>query len=196
MEHKGENMVKPGEKPRITLRDVEAVFKERNDVGEPLTATEIGEELNCTRRTALTKLNRLEENDAVESKKIGGRARAWWVRVDRAGLKDHSEHSEPDTQRAEATEAVFYDIDLPGSGENLQGRREAVRAIYEYLKEHGKGQRADFKDVIDVETTGYSSFNSFYANCMDNGGVLADFPDIESPGEGGHTYQYVGGRGK
>jgi hypothetical protein len=198
-EDKGENMVKPGQKPRITLSDVEAVFEARHDVAEPLTASEIGDELNCTRRTALTKLDRLLENGTVESKKVGGRARVWWLPVDRADLEGHTESVETDTQRREATEELFYDIDLPGSGENLEGRREAVRDIYEYLKEHGKGQRADFKDVVDVEATGYGGkdpFNSFYVNCMENGAVLARFPDIEPPGEGGHVYQYVGDRGE
>ena len=85
---------------------------------------------------------------------------------------------------------LFPQLDLPGSGDNLEGRRDGVRAIYEYLKEHGKGRRSDFKEVVDVEKTGYATFNSFYTNCVDNGGLLADLPGVKSPGEGGHTYRY------
>ena len=193
-EDKGGTMAEPGQKPRITLSDVEAVFEKRDDVAEPLTATEVSEELNCTRRTALTKLQTLHENDAVETKKVGGRARVWWVRVDRGDLEGGSvETGEHRSQRREATEELFYDVDLPGSGENLEGRREALRDIHSYLKEHGKGQRSDFKDLVDVEATGYNDFNSFWTNCITVPGVLAELPDVAAPGEGGHTYRYVGG---
>jgi len=195
-------MAKPGQKPRITPSDVEALFGERDDVAEPLTASEISEELNCTRRTALTKLNALQENDAVESKKVGGRARVWWVPVEREELQTtadvepqepvETETSDVGTQRREATEELFYDIGLPGDGENLKARREALRDIHEYLKEHGSGQRSDFAEIVDVEATGYASFNSFYTNCITVPGTLASLPDVEAPGEGGHRYQYVG----
>lgn len=195
-ENKGENMVKPGEKPRITLSDVEAVFEERNDVGEPLTASEIGEKLNCTRRTALTKLEALQEKRAVESKKVGARARVWWRQIDRSELQSHTDGGETDTQRREATEQLFYDIDLPGDGENLKERRKAVQAIHNYLKEHGSGQRSDFADIVDAEACGYGGddpFNSFWTNCITTPGALGALPDVEPPGEGGHVYQYVGG---
>ena len=98
--------------------------------------------------------------------------------------------AEEDTARADAAGVLFPQLDLPGSGDNLEGRRDGVRAIYEYLKEHGKGRRSDFKEVVDVEKTGYATFNSFYTNCVDNGGLLADLPGVKSPGEGGHTYRY------
>lgn len=192
LEYKSGIMVKPGQNPRITPEDVETVFKKREDIAEPLTASEIGDMLNCTRRTALNKLNQLEEAGTVKSKKVGGRAKVWWVRVDRDDIEGHTRGVEGTSQRREATKNVFYDIDLPGNGENLEQRRAAVREIYEYLKERGKGQRSDFKEVVDVESTGYASFNSFYTNCLNNGAVLANFPDIESPGEGGHVYRYVG----
>jgi len=97
---------------------------------------------------------------------------------------------ERDQEPAPDAEDPVAELDLPGSGANLQGRREAVREIYEYLKEHGSGQRSDFKEVVTAEATGYNSFNSFYTNCMGNGAVLAELPGVQSPGEGGHTYTY------
>jgi DNA-binding Lrp family transcriptional regulator len=193
-------MAKPGQKPRITPEDVEAVFDTRDDVAEPLTASEIGEELNCTRRTALNKLNTLQEDGAVESKKVGGRARVWWLPIDRSDRDGHTEDTETvetDAPAGGATGTLFYDIDLPSDGANLEARRDAVQTIYEYLKEHGSGRKSDFADVVDAEACGYGGddpFNSFWTNCVVAPKTLAKLPDVEAPGEGGHFYQYVGDR--
>ena len=72
-------MADPGRNPRITLDDVLKVFDSRSDLAEPLTAPEIAEQLDCSRRTALNKLDALEETGAVISKKVGGRSKVWWV---------------------------------------------------------------------------------------------------------------------
>lgn len=63
------------------LKDVTAVFEERDDYAEPLTASEIADRLDCSRRTALNKLNELEESTDITSKKVGGRSRVWWIPV-------------------------------------------------------------------------------------------------------------------
>lgn len=68
-----------GRTPSTTVEDVREVFDDREDRAEPLTATEIADRLDCSRKTALNKLNRLEEQRAVASKKPGARARVWWV---------------------------------------------------------------------------------------------------------------------
>lgn len=73
-----------GTKGRTTefeLEDVTAVFENRDDYAEPLTASEIADELGCSRRTALNKLHHLEEETDITSKKVGGRSRVWWIPV-------------------------------------------------------------------------------------------------------------------
>jgi len=74
-------MSKQGRDTEFELADVTAVFEERDDYAEPLTATEIAERLGCSRRTALNKLHRLEESTDLTSKKVGGRSRVWWIPV-------------------------------------------------------------------------------------------------------------------
>ncbi|MFT4946854.1 MAG: MarR-like DNA-binding transcriptional regulator SgrR of sgrS sRNA [Natronomonas sp.] len=74
-------MSKQGRDTEFELEDVTAVFEDRDDYAEPLTATEISERLGCSRRTALNKLHRLEEDTALTSKKVGGRSRVWWIPV-------------------------------------------------------------------------------------------------------------------
>lgn len=72
-------MSEGGPARRITPEDVLDVFHGREDPGEPLTAPEIADALNCSRRTALDRLHELEERGTVASKKVGGRSRVWWL---------------------------------------------------------------------------------------------------------------------
>ncbi len=62
--------------------EVTAVFEDRDDYAEPLTASEVAEELGCSRRTALNKLHELQEETDLTSKKVGGRSRVWWIPVE------------------------------------------------------------------------------------------------------------------
>jgi len=74
-------MADPGRDTEYTLSDVTDVFETRADYAEPLTASEVADRLGCSRRTALNKLHRLAEETDVESKKVGGRSRVWWIPV-------------------------------------------------------------------------------------------------------------------
>jgi MarR-like DNA-binding transcriptional regulator SgrR of sgrS sRNA len=70
-----------GRDTEFTLSDVTNVFEARDDYAEPLTASEIADELGCSRRTALNKLHELQEDTDLKSKKVGGRSRVWWIPV-------------------------------------------------------------------------------------------------------------------
>lgn len=59
-----------------TLDDVIAILAERD---EPVTGKEVGEELGVTNRSALDKLNELNEREMVERKKVGAGAVIWWL---------------------------------------------------------------------------------------------------------------------
>ena len=61
---------------KTTIDDVVAVLTERD---EPLTGKEVGEELGISNRSALDKLNSLEEKGNVERKKVGAGAVVWWL---------------------------------------------------------------------------------------------------------------------
>jgi MarR-like DNA-binding transcriptional regulator SgrR of sgrS sRNA len=74
-------MSKQGRETEFALEDVTAVFESRDDYAEPLTASEIAEELDCSRRTALNKLHTLQDQTDLTSKKVGGRSRVWWIPV-------------------------------------------------------------------------------------------------------------------
>jgi GTP-sensing pleiotropic transcriptional regulator CodY len=74
-------MSKQGRDTTFALEDVTAVFEERDDYAEPLTASEIADELGCSRRTALNKLHELEADTDLTSKTVGARSRVWWIPV-------------------------------------------------------------------------------------------------------------------
>lgn len=198
----------------VTLEAVLEVFDEVR--GPVITSSDVAEALECTTEAARQKLTRLYDRGEVDKRKTG-RTTVWWytggerITPDERGdghaerarerqktrrpeepveTADDTTNTEPEREPAPDAEDAVAALDLPGSGANLEGRRAAVRAIYEYLKTHGQGQRSEFKEVVDADATGYNSFNSFYTNCMDNGGVLAELPGVQSPGEGGHTYTY------
>jgi predicted ArsR family transcriptional regulator len=70
-----------GHEAEFTLSAVTEVFESREDYAEPLTASEVAEQLGCSRRTALNKLHELEAETDLTSKKVGGRSRVWWIPV-------------------------------------------------------------------------------------------------------------------
>jgi GTP-sensing pleiotropic transcriptional regulator CodY len=74
-------MAEQGRDTEFALDDVTAVFESRDDYAEPLTASEIADQLGCSRRTALNKLHELEAETDLKSKKVGGRSRVWWIPV-------------------------------------------------------------------------------------------------------------------
>jgi CRP-like cAMP-binding protein len=74
-------MAEPGREIEYTESDVVGVFQVREDYAEPLTASEVAEQLGCSRRTALNRLHDLQESTEVTSKKVGGRSRVWWIPV-------------------------------------------------------------------------------------------------------------------
>ncbi|MFB6130580.1 MAG: PAS domain S-box protein, partial [Salinigranum sp.] len=60
------------------LAETLAVFERVAAGRDPLTASEVAESLDCTRRTAYDRLQRLTERGELETKKVGARGRVWW----------------------------------------------------------------------------------------------------------------------
>ncbi len=71
-----------GRDTEFGLAEVTVVFEDRDDYAEPLTASEVADQLGCSRRTALNKLHELQEQTDLTSKKVGGRSRVWWIPVE------------------------------------------------------------------------------------------------------------------
>lgn len=69
-----------GENPsRYDRSEVQQVFADRDDSHEPLTAREVADSLGCHRTTAEGKLHGMDADGRLRTKKIGARARVWWI---------------------------------------------------------------------------------------------------------------------
>ena len=77
----------PGRKPEITDDDILAVFRSSSD--PVLTTSEVASEFDITHRGVRDRLEQLERQGLLESKKVGARAIVWWD-------PEHTTTSEPD----------------------------------------------------------------------------------------------------
>lgn len=66
----------PGRTPEITDEEILAVFRSSSD--PVLTTGEIASEFEITHRGVRDRLEKLEDKDRLESKKVGARAIVWW----------------------------------------------------------------------------------------------------------------------
>jgi hypothetical protein len=103
-----------------------------------------------------------------------------------------SEPAEEELPPVETVSDPVADLDLPGSGERLEQRREAVRTLYEFLQEEGTASRSDFLKLVDPDEVGYSTAESFWTNLVKARDALKQLPGVDAPGEGEHTWRYVG----
>lgn len=172
-----------GRPVETTAEDVLEVFENRGDKAEPLTAAEVADELGCSRRTALNRLHELGTNLEIASKKVGGRARVWWIRIPMtdgrfpynlgvptleedqeaaANPAKHQRPSSPDPIPAgdnsttdESADALPADIlEALAYLDTSHDRRAAVQACVEYLAQEETAQRSDFIDNVYPDAPG------------------------------------------
>lgn len=66
----------PGRKPKITDEEILDAFRSSS---EPVLATsEIASEFDITHRGVRDRLEKLEKDGVLRSKKVGARAKVWW----------------------------------------------------------------------------------------------------------------------
>lgn len=195
---------------------------------EPVaTAADLAEQLPCGDRTVLNRLDVLEAAGRVERKEAGARAVVWWLpgtrkprpdapererrlAPDQADLAESVDH-DPETPEEPAEDGreegiaeyglpeLISDLDLPGSGETLEERRDAVRVCVEYLQARGTAQKSDFiEDVYPERPARYESSGGWW-NAIGNQGLdeLAEQSEaISDPGgEGAHKWRWTGDGG-
>jgi hypothetical protein len=185
---------------RIPLERVLAVFEDREDRARPLTASDVMEALDCSRRTAHNKLNELEDRGDLKTRKVGARSRVFWTPIPSESVANADdrggEPAAPETEgdaldeRPAVSEAIA-DADLPGSGPMLDARREALSAAYEYLAEHPEAKKADFlRDVYHDYPAGFESAEGWW-NAIQP--ALKQLPGVNPPKERGHIWHFLGG---
>ncbi|ELY61197.1 helix-turn-helix domain-containing protein [Natronolimnohabitans innermongolicus] len=172
---------------RIPASDALEVFESRTDRARPLTAGDVMEALDCSRRTAHNKLNELVEDGVLETRKVGARGRVWWKPLE---TPTH-EPSGRDDSVPTAVRSAMNEVELPGTGETLEDRREALHASYEYLTENPSAKKSDFlQDVFPQYPAGFETAEGWW-NAIQP--ALRELPGVDPPQERGHIWHYLGG---
>lgn len=167
----------------VPLSAVIEVFDQRRDVARPLTASDVMEVADCSRRTAHNKLNELVERGVLETRKVGSRSRVWWTPIERQVSGTDPAGSE--------IEQMIEEVDLPGTGKTLVSRQEALLAAYEYLKDHPEAKKSDFlQDVFPENPAEYETAEGWW-NAIQP--ALAQLPGVDPPEERGHIWHFMGG---
>jgi hypothetical protein len=170
---------------RIPPEEALAVFEAREDRARPVTAGDVADALDCSRRTAHNKLGELTDRGVVRTRKVGARSRVWWIPME----GDDTETTDP-SRRPAVTDAA-RDAELPGTGEILERRRRALLAAYDYLSEHPEAKKADFlRDVFPEHRAEFESAEGWW-NAIQP--ALRELPGVDPPKERGHIWHYLGG---
>lgn len=132
----------------VTDDEIVGYIRERGGVATSDVATEFDYE----RPSAYRRLKALEEAGDVEAREIGN-SLLWEATAPR---DDHVTLGD----RIDA-------LDVPGSGEKADRRRDAVRAALEYIREREQATPAELKDDVYPDHTGeYASGRSWWKNCV------------------------------
>jgi DNA-binding Lrp family transcriptional regulator len=170
---------------RIPPEAAMSVFEARDDRARPLTAGDIADELDCSRRTAHNKLGELTDRGLLRTRKVGARSRVWWTPI------EGSTSTATETRHRSAAADAAYDVELPGSDDILEQRREALLAAYDYLSDHPEAKKADFlRDVYPDYSAEFESAEGWW-NAIQP--ALREMPGVDPPKERGHIWHYLGG---
>lgn len=91
---------------------------------------------------------------------------------------------QPDEGRADRREAV-EDLDIPGQGEVVEQRREAVRAAREHLERAGRVQKGDLVEIgVEIAGETYADDHSLWKNLLQP--ALSELEGVESEGGSGY----------
>lgn len=173
---------------QFSVETVLALFSHRSDMARPLTANDVMDELGCSRRTAHNKLGTLVDRDLLETRKVGARSRVWWVPI-----------REPKTPAATETSPVhdstvdmqIADAELPGSGELLEKRQEALRAAYDYVSENPNATKTEFLvEVFPDNPAGYKTADEWWKVIEP---ALTELPNVDVETDRGHVWHFVKG---
>lgn len=139
----------------VTPEDVLAVFDAVR--GPVVTSADVADAVDVTRETARRKLNSLVEDGRLAKRTTAGRVVYW--RADesdaedaRAGEDRRAEEPVGDTATdagADVVDAVAEGWD--DTGERLDARKAAARAVLEYAREHGTVSKQEAKEDVRPE---------------------------------------------
>jgi hypothetical protein len=103
------------------------------------------------------------------------------------------EHTRDRTRDRTAPSDDDVKIDVPGSNQTADARRQAVLDMRDRLRELGTAEKSDLLECIDSDDVNYSSLESFWSNVVKGRDSLKSLNGVEPPAEGGRTWRWTGG---
>lgn len=100
-------------------------------------------------------------------------------------VDDVQEDDQDDRLRREDVRELVDDLDVPGSNERLEARREALVDLYEHLRMNESADKSELLLVLEAHDHGYTSAESFWSNVVKGKDTLQSLPGVESPDPGG-----------
>lgn len=158
-----------------------------------VTVPELADLLDASDTHVRDNLKLLERAGAVESKDVGSRATAWWhesrVEARHVAPDEHPDQSALDETPAAdddqgdvwTVESAAAAVDVPGSGEKQEDRREAIDSLLRHLRDAGETRAGDLRDLTyEHHATHYESAESWWTNCGKEAlGELRDLGAVE-----------------
>jgi hypothetical protein len=94
----------------------------------------------------------------------------------------------------EADDAVRERLrdELPGSGDLLAARVDAILAMRDELRERGEATRDDLLNAVDVDATGYADANSLWKNSVAGRDTLRALDGVDRPPTGRAEWRWSG----
>lgn len=83
----------------VTREDVYETMQTRGIPREPWTASGLAEHLPCSSDTVYNRLRELETQERIKTKKVGAKARIWWIPDTETALRFNGELSLPNGNR-------------------------------------------------------------------------------------------------
>jgi hypothetical protein len=150
---------------------------------DPVSASEVAEELGVAVATAREALRALVAEGALAHRHVQGRASA----VD-VWYRPRTSEPRPLDERVADTIAG---MDVPGASEMMQSwRRDAVREAFEYLQGEGRAPAAAIiDDVYPTHQAGYDDEQAWWAMVAPR---LRGLPGVEPPVEDGADWRFTG----
>jgi len=159
--------------PQLTeaLQETLEVF---DGSGTPLTTPEVADRLELGRRSTYERLERLAEQNRIETKKVGANARVWWQPSARLGTGSamEDEESRDESLANDQRELLHRTTRAIAEAETFDdGLREALKDVcdatrWEYgevwLPTDGEGIRRAEIDCYDTEYAEFAAFSEGY----------------------------------
>jgi hypothetical protein len=113
------------------------------------------------------------------------------------GAKDANPSPEASSGRVErgsAPDSVRERLrdELPGSGDHLAARVDAILAMRDALRDRGEATRDELLQAVDVDAAGYTDANSLWKNTVAGRDTLRALDGVERPPTGRAEWRWSG----